>query len=71
MAKYAHSAPFVIINPILKRDVASGSSRASDRMLHEINAAFAALKRDDRAWREEQAECTAGDGTALDGATRE
>jgi len=40
-------------------------------MLHEIKDAVAALKRDDRAWREQHAECTAWDGTALDGATRE
>ncbi len=42
-----------------------------DRMLDEINAAFAAVKRDESAWREEQAERTAWDGTALDGVTSE
>ena len=42
-----------------------------DRMLDEINAAFAAFKRDGSAWREEQAERTAWDGTALDGVTGE
>ncbi len=42
-----------------------------DRMLDEINAAFAAVKRDDGAWREEQAERMAWDGTAADGVTSE
>ncbi len=40
-----------------------------ERMLDEINAAFAQLKRDDKAWRESQAERTAWDGTAEDGFT--
>ena len=42
-----------------------------DRMLDEINAAFASVKRDESVWREEQAERTAWDGTALDGVTSE
>jgi hypothetical protein len=42
-----------------------------DRMLDEINAAFAAVKRDDGAWREEQAERLEWDGTAADGVTSE
>jgi hypothetical protein len=42
-----------------------------DRMLDEINAAFAALKRDDQAWRDEQAERAEWDGTAADGVARE
>jgi hypothetical protein len=42
-----------------------------NRMLDEINAAFAAVKRDDKAWREEQSERMAWDGTAADGVTSE
>lgn len=42
-----------------------------DRMLDEINAAFAAVKRDDKARREEQSERLAWDGTAADGVTSE
>jgi hypothetical protein len=42
-----------------------------DRMLDEINAAFAAVKRDGTAWREEQAERLAWDGAAADGGTHE
>jgi hypothetical protein len=42
-----------------------------DQMLDDINAAFAQLKRDDSAWREEQAERTAWDGTAADDLSRE
>jgi len=42
-----------------------------ERMLDDINAAFAQLKRDGGAWREEQAERTAWDGTAMDDITRE
>lgn len=42
-----------------------------ERLLDEINAAFAQLKRDDRAWREEQAERRAWDGTVSDGETSE
>ena len=34
-----------------------------NRMLDEINAAFAAVKRDGTAWREEQSERLAWDGT--------
>ena len=40
-------------------------------LLDDINAAFARLKRDDGAWREEQAERTAWEGTAADGVTSE
>ena len=40
-------------------------------LLDEINAAFALVKRDHNAWREEQAERAAWDGTALDGVTSE
>jgi hypothetical protein len=42
-----------------------------ERMLDDINAAFALLKRDEDAWREEQAERTAWDGTIADGVTSE
>lgn len=42
-----------------------------ERLLDDINAAFATLKRDGGAWREEQAERTAWDGTAADGMTSE
>jgi hypothetical protein len=42
-----------------------------DRMLDEINAAFAAVKRDDSAWREVQSERIAWDGTTADGLTSE
>lgn len=42
-----------------------------DWMLDEINAAFAAMKRDDTAWRDEQSERMAWDGTAADGVTSE
>ncbi len=42
-----------------------------ERMLDDINAAFAMLKRDDSAWREELAERTAWDTTGADGATSE
>lgn len=42
-----------------------------DRMLDEINAAFAAVKRDDAAWRDERSERMAWDGTAADGVTSE
>jgi hypothetical protein len=42
-----------------------------NRMLDEINAAFAAVKRDDTAWRDEQPERMAWDGTAADGVTSE
>lgn len=42
-----------------------------DRMLDDINSAFARVKRDDRAWREEQAERTVWDGAAAGGATDE
>lgn len=38
-----------------------------ERLLDDINAAFAQLKRDDAAWGEEQAERKAWDGTAADG----
>ena len=40
-------------------------------MLDEINAAFAAVKRDGTAWREEQSERLAWDGAAADGVTNE
>jgi len=42
-----------------------------DRMLDEINAAFAAVKRDESAWREEQAERTTWDAASTDGVTSE
>jgi len=42
-----------------------------DWMLDEINAAFAAVKRDDKTWREEQSERMAWDGTSADGVTSE
>ena len=42
-----------------------------DRMLDEINAAFAAVKRDGTAWREAQSERLAWDGAAADGVTHE
>ena len=42
-----------------------------ERLLDDINAAFAQLKRDDSAWGEERAERTAWDGTAADSITRE
>lgn len=42
-----------------------------ERLLDEINAAFAQLKRDDRAWREAQAERSAWDGSATEGETGE
>jgi hypothetical protein len=42
-----------------------------DRMLDEINAAFAAVKRDGTAWRGEQAERLAWDGASADGVTNE
>lgn len=42
-----------------------------NRMLDEINAGFTTLKQDATAWREEQAERTAWDGTASDGVTSE
>jgi len=42
-----------------------------ERMLDDINAAFARLKRDDSAWREVLAERTAWDVAAADGATSE
>lgn len=42
-----------------------------ERMLDDINAAFALLKRDESAWRAEQAERTAWDGTIADGVTSE
>lgn len=42
-----------------------------DRMLDEINAAFAVVKRDEKAWRDEQSERAAWDGTAADGLTNE
>ncbi len=42
-----------------------------DWMLDAINAAFAAVKRDEGAWREEQSERVAWDGTAADSATGE
>jgi hypothetical protein len=42
-----------------------------ERLLDDINAAFARLKRDDAGWREEQAERTAWDGTSADGVTSE
>ena len=42
-----------------------------ERMLDDINAAFAQLRRDKSAWREEQAERTAWDGASEDGLTRE
>lgn len=38
-----------------------------ERLLDDINAAFAQLKCDDAAWGEEQAERKAWDGTAADG----
>ncbi len=42
-----------------------------ERMLDDINAAFAQVKRDKSAWLSEQAERTAWDGTAADGVTSE
>ena len=42
-----------------------------ERLLDDINAAFAQLKRNGSAWREEQAERTAWDSTAADGVTSE
>ena len=42
-----------------------------DRMLDEINVAFAAVRRDESAWREEQAERTAWDAASTDGVTSE
>jgi hypothetical protein len=42
-----------------------------DRMLDEINAAFAAVKRNDKAWRDEQSERLAWDGTVADGVANE
>jgi hypothetical protein len=42
-----------------------------DRMLDEINAAFAAVKRNEKAWREDRSERAAWDGTAADGLARE
>jgi hypothetical protein len=42
-----------------------------ERLLDDINAAFARLKRDDAGWREERAERTAWDGTSADGVTSE
>lgn len=40
-------------------------------LLDDINAAFAQLKRDERVWREEQAERTAWDGSAANRVTHE
>jgi hypothetical protein len=40
-------------------------------ILDGINAAFALLRRDEGAWREEQAERTAWDGATADGVTSE
>lgn len=37
-----------------------------ERILDDINAAFAELKRDDKAWQEEQAERTTWDGATAD-----
>lgn len=42
-----------------------------ERLLDEINDAFARLKRDESAWTEERAERAAWEGTAADGVTRE
>lgn len=42
-----------------------------ERLLDDINAAFAQLKRDDNAWREEQAERTTWDGATADDVTSE
>lgn len=42
-----------------------------DRMLDEINAAFSAVKRNDNAWRDEQSERLAWDGTVADGVADE
>ena len=42
-----------------------------ERILDDINAAFALLKRDESAWSDEQAERAGWDGTAADVVTRE
>ena len=42
-----------------------------ERLLDDINAAFAQLKRDGTAWQEEQLERTAWDRTSTDGVTIE
>lgn len=42
-----------------------------DRMLDDINTAFALLRRDDTAWREEQAERAVWDGAAADNIANE
>jgi hypothetical protein len=42
-----------------------------EHLLDEINAAFARVKRDHGAWREEQAERAQWDGTAVDGLARD
>jgi hypothetical protein len=42
-----------------------------ERFLHEVNAAYAQLKRDPQAWKEELAERQQWDATLADGLERE
>jgi len=56
-----------------QQEIIHEALEAYDRnvMLDAINAGFTTLKQDAAAWREEQAERTAWDGTAFDGVTSE